>query len=254
MKILYFTSTGNCLYVAKKIGGELLSIPQLSKNKIYEINDDIVGIISPVYMWDIPRPVQKYLKIVKIKANYIFVLMTYGSVQVGAIGLIKKLLENNNIQIHYSNIIKMVDNYLPIFEIEKQLKTKNDDDIDLKINSIVADIYNKKNNILKPLFLQYIISKIYSSLNLTDKFMNKAVKLFYINNYCDKCNICHKVCPMGNITGIDKPEYSNKCEFCLSCIHNCPKNAIHLKNERSDKRFRNKKINLVDIINSNNQI
>ena len=29
MKICYFTATGNCLYVAKQIGGELLSIPQL---------------------------------------------------------------------------------------------------------------------------------------------------------------------------------------------------------------------------------
>ncbi len=28
MKILYFTATGNCLHVAKQLGGELLSIPQ----------------------------------------------------------------------------------------------------------------------------------------------------------------------------------------------------------------------------------
>lgn len=28
MTVLYLTSTGNCLYVAKKIGGELCSIPQ----------------------------------------------------------------------------------------------------------------------------------------------------------------------------------------------------------------------------------
>jgi len=55
MKILYFTATGNCLYVAKKFGGELLSIPQLNKNNVYEINDDIVGIIIPVFYWDIPR-------------------------------------------------------------------------------------------------------------------------------------------------------------------------------------------------------
>lgn len=32
MTILYFTATGNCLYVAKQLGGELLSIPQLMKN------------------------------------------------------------------------------------------------------------------------------------------------------------------------------------------------------------------------------
>ena len=31
MKTCYFTATGNCLYVARMIGGELLSIPQLMK-------------------------------------------------------------------------------------------------------------------------------------------------------------------------------------------------------------------------------
>jgi ferredoxin/protein involved in ribonucleotide reduction len=254
MKILYFSATGNCLYVAKKIGGELLSIPQLNKNNVYEINDDIVGIIIPVYMWDIPRPVKKYLAKVKIKADYIFVLMTYGSVQVGAIGLMKKLLEENNVQVNYSNIIKMVDNYLPVFEMAKQLKIKNDDDIDSKINTIIADIENKKHFIIKPLFFQILLSKIYSSLYLTDKFMKKAVKQFYLNDTCDGCNICRKVCPTGNIIGAGIPIYLNKCEFCLSCIHNCPKNAIHLKNERSGKRFKNKNIKLVEIINSNNQM
>lgn len=29
MTVYYFTATGNCLYVAKRIGGTLLPIPQL---------------------------------------------------------------------------------------------------------------------------------------------------------------------------------------------------------------------------------
>ena len=33
MKVCYFTATGNCLYVAKQIGGDLLSIPQLMKQE-----------------------------------------------------------------------------------------------------------------------------------------------------------------------------------------------------------------------------
>lgn len=37
MKTLYFSSTGNCLYVAKCLGGECLSIPKLIKQGTYEI-------------------------------------------------------------------------------------------------------------------------------------------------------------------------------------------------------------------------
>ena len=38
-KIYYFTGTGNCLSVAKHFDAELLSIPQLVKDNIYEIED-----------------------------------------------------------------------------------------------------------------------------------------------------------------------------------------------------------------------
>lgn len=47
MKILYFTATGNSLAVAKKLGGELISIPQAIKNNQYEIKDDVIGFVFP---------------------------------------------------------------------------------------------------------------------------------------------------------------------------------------------------------------
>ncbi len=49
MKTLYFTGTGNCLHVARQIGGELLSIPKLMKEEVIEIEDDAVGIVCPIY-------------------------------------------------------------------------------------------------------------------------------------------------------------------------------------------------------------
>jgi flavodoxin len=36
MSIFYFTTTGNCLYIAKNIGGELLSIPQIEYRRRYQ--------------------------------------------------------------------------------------------------------------------------------------------------------------------------------------------------------------------------
>ena len=39
----------NCLYVAKRIGGEALSIPQLMKQDNIELSDDAVGIVCPVW-------------------------------------------------------------------------------------------------------------------------------------------------------------------------------------------------------------
>lgn len=54
MKIFYFTGTGNSLYVAQQLGGELLSIPQVMKDDRIEIQDEAVGIVCPIYAGDMP--------------------------------------------------------------------------------------------------------------------------------------------------------------------------------------------------------
>lgn len=45
----------------------------------------------------------------------------------------------------------------------------------------------------------------------------------------------------------------DKCFMCLACIQNCPFNAIHLKNEVSGSRYRNRHVELREIIDSNKQ-
>lgn len=47
MTICYFSATGNSLYVARRIGGELLSIPQLMRQDEITIEDDAIGVVCP---------------------------------------------------------------------------------------------------------------------------------------------------------------------------------------------------------------
>ena len=84
MKIFYYTATGNCLDVAKRIGGELYSIPQLLKENKLEFEDEAIGIICPTYMWSIPRIVVEFLEKAKFKTNYFFAVVTYGNIDGGA--------------------------------------------------------------------------------------------------------------------------------------------------------------------------
>ena len=93
MKILYFTSTGNCLAVAKRFEAEYLSIPQLEKNGIYEIEDEEVGIIYPVYGISVPNIVKSYIEKCQIKADYLFVIATYGKTAGGTLFVMEKLLQ-----------------------------------------------------------------------------------------------------------------------------------------------------------------
>ena len=62
MTICYFSATGNCLYVARRIGGTLLSIPQLMRQETIEIKDDAVGVVCPVYNAEMPMMVRTFIR------------------------------------------------------------------------------------------------------------------------------------------------------------------------------------------------
>ena len=61
MVICYFTATGNSLYVARRIGGRLLSIPQLMRQETISIEDEAVGIVCPVYNVEFPMMVREFI-------------------------------------------------------------------------------------------------------------------------------------------------------------------------------------------------
>ena len=75
----YFTASGNSLYVARQIGGKLFSIPKLMRQESVVIEDDAVGIVSPVYVGGMPLMVQEFLDRAKINTAYFFYVFTCGN-------------------------------------------------------------------------------------------------------------------------------------------------------------------------------
>lgn len=122
MKILYFTGTENSLYVAKKIGGELISIPQAMKNKEFEYGDDKIGIVYPTYCLRPPKMVIEFMKQVKLKSQYIFMIYTFGNRYCDAPEWTTDFAKNHDYKIDYINGISMVDNYLPMFDMNEEIK------------------------------------------------------------------------------------------------------------------------------------
>ena len=66
MTTCYFTASGNSLYVARRIGGNLLSIPKLMRQEKIEIEDDAVGIVCPVYVAELPMMVMDFMRTAEI--------------------------------------------------------------------------------------------------------------------------------------------------------------------------------------------
>lgn len=251
MIILYFTATGNGLYLAKKIGGRLIPIPKAIKNDNYHFSDDKIGIIFPIYGLAVPPYIGEFLQKLHLDSAYIFAVMSYGMTRGAAANYLSELASECGIHFSYINTIKMVDNYLPNFDMEKQKENEPKKQIDKHLNSIIDDINNCKHRIPKDSFLSKFMTEIFLK---SYKFKTGVgvTKDYSIENTCIKCGICEKVCPVDNIkVNGAKPVFDSKCISCLSCTHNCPQNSIRLEGEKSKSRFRNQNISIKEIIDSN---
>lgn len=251
MTILYFTSTGNCLYVSKKIGGNLISIVQAVKNNNYKFEDDKVGIVFPCYGLCVPPYVKEFLKKAQIKSNYIFSVMTYGFYKGAAIKDLIDTAEENSIHFSYVKSLKMVENYLPMFDMKNEVEKIDKSSLDTEIDSICSDIHNNSEKIEK-----YSIIDRFMTWNHKLKYPYKCgtgfTDKYEISEKCAGCGTCAKVCPEDNIKIVDgKPQFAKSCISCLACIQNCPQNAIKLTSEKSSLRYRNDDIKLEEIIYSN---
>ena len=250
MKILYYTSTGNNLYIAKQLGGELLSIAQLMRNNEFVIEDEIVGIVFPVFFATSPKTIREFLKKVEIKADYVFLITSYGADgDQNALRIMKETLNSKGIDVNYTNSVLMVDNFLPLFDMEKEQEIKKDADIDERIQTIREDILSRKD---------YIFEKeMFTDEENIEEILESTMTAKYhiqVGDECNSCLICAKVCPRKNIEFIEeKPHIKDDCDFCLGCVQHCKARNLTINDEINPKcRYKNPNIKLSEIIKSNN--
>ena len=252
MKLLYYTTTGNNLYIAKQLGGELLSIPQLMKNGELDIEDDVVGIIFPVFFATSPKTLREFVQTVNIKADYLFLITSYGSDgDQNALKIMKDTLNQREINVNYTNSVLMVDNFLPVFDMAREKEIKKDLDVDSEIESIKNDIIKRK---------EYIFDKKhFTDVENIEEILETTMTSKYhiqVGEECNNCRICTQVCPRGNITLTEEnPVIGDDCDFCLGCVQHCKVRNLTINDELNpDERYRNPNIKISEIIKSNNVI
>lgn len=267
--IFYFTGTGNSLYIARQLAGEnaeLLSIPQMVKRGKYEFEADEIGIVYPIYGHMPPYMVRQFIQKAKLKAGYKFAILTYGARKCDAVEIWDRISRKAGNAFDYISTIIMVDNWLPNFDMNEQLKI--DKYIPENLQKITADI-NSRQHWHEPVteeerqqhqgFMQR------SGLDSEVGFLMKSEKFFTVADACIDCGICTYVCPRGNYELTSRGvKTSGDCEFCFACIQNCPQKAIQfIKQEdgsfpdgtekNPNARYRNEHISLVDLKRANNQ-
>lgn len=264
--ILYFTGTGNCLYLARQIandGDEILSIPQLVKNKQYDLEADEIGIGYPIYGHMPPYMVRDYINKAHFKAKYKFAVLTYGKRKCSAVEIWDKVSHKAGNPFDYISTIVMVDNWLPNIDMNEQIKINKHIPENLaKINNDISHnrVWHEPVSAEERLQHQEFMER--SGLDTDKGFLKKSEQSFTISESCIECGVCVSVCPRGNYELTSEGAKTvGDCEYRFAYIQNCPQKAILFAEgsfpngteKNPNARYRNEHVSLMDIKLANNQ-
>lgn len=235
--ILYFSSTGNSLYVAKQVqealGGKVIYLPKY-EGKGEEF--DRVILVTPIYSYGMPKHVYEFLPKLD-KTRELIVVQNYGGMVGGADYLMRCYCEKLALNLKSVFVIQMPENFTTTFTVPKfyinSILKKSDKNIAAVIEKIKSGEWNlpKKKKTREQKYLK----------NMSNWHI--IGNRFCVSEDCVKCGKCVKICPVGNISFKDgKPVFGDKCVACLGCYHRCPQKAIRYKNHKKKDRYLNPNI------------
>ncbi len=257
-RIYYFSATGNCLSVARKIAKQLSAAEPISIASIieenYRITGDRLGIVCPIYMHNIPHMVVRFLE--KIAQAKYFYIIAAGA---GDLGHCKKRIREHirPLGLHLSALFSLTmpsnfTNYgCPEIKQQQEILAKADERIRASIVPAIQGEVKQYDRNQSGLFHSLVFPALLYKLGYPRiKLMDKS---FYCTKNCNGCGICAQVCPSQNICMIDgKPQWNGgQCEQCYACLQWCPKTAIeHGKKTIGVSRYHHPETTIRDIINS----
>lgn len=264
--IYYFTSTGNSLLIARKLAKELgdtklVSIPQFINEKRTPANSENIGIVIPVYAWGLPRIVSEFInKLIFSKNQYIFAIATCGGVAGKTLEQIDRVLLNKGMRISAGFVVKEASypinddkDILPI-KIAKMLGGKERTQLasfDSRRREIISTIKNREKHSLESTNIMADLYGNFLHKNVIPSF-KKQDNNFWVNENCNGCKTCIKICPRNNISYQNgEINWNHDCEACQACLVWCPNEAINF-GKNTKYRSHNAEINLKDLLGSNN--
>ncbi len=100
-----------------------------------------------------------------------------------------------------------------------------------------------------PLWQRLLFSSIYK---LSFAKVPGWDKEFWVDEKCNRCAVCVKVCPTHNIdmTGPEeRPIWNHRCEQCFACLQWCPREAIQYGRKTPKyERYHHPKVRLQDVL------
>jgi len=253
-KLYVYTGTGNSLWVARQLALELNDatvqfIPNLSTE--FRVEADRVGIVFPVHIWGLPSHVIQFINHLQAKPEtYFFALAVNASQPAATLAQLKRLMSTREQSLAVGYAVSLPSNYIPWggpgpLETQQRLFREAQQ----KIKAITGTILRQERKKVDkgPLWQNILFSWIYK---MSFRSVRKMDKKFWVDDKCNSCAVCSKVCPVSNIEMVnEKPLWLHRCDQCFACLQWCPQEAIQFgKKTVKYARYHHPEVNLKDIL------
>ena len=237
---------------------------------------EVVGLVFPVYFephGGLPQIIKRFAaKLAGLESRYIFALCTYGSASVAALDSLADLIRSRGGRLSAGFTVNMPENIYPAFARRRHARMfetwrSRVDDVCARIrrreavelhlpNLLVGRAYGLVRRVARPVLpllrgvaigqLQRIAE---SPLEDYDELIPLVDHGFRVDERCNRCGVCVDVCPVNNIRMTDAgPSWMHRCEFCLACLHWCPRHAIGSRAVMSPLSYHHPEVRLSDML------
>ena len=169
------------------MGDKAISIEK--RNPEIELeSDEIFGIITPTYWWELPPIVREWLKRLEVTGcGYSFLVATYGTTP-GCCGEdARRILKKRGVKLSASFSVKMPDTWTPIFDLsDPDEVAKINEDAERYIDSVIEQIREKWNGNHTEKRAPYVL-RLFSDPLLN---MERKTRNFYVEDSCIGCGLC----------------------------------------------------------------
>lgn len=285
VQVYYFTGTGNCLAVARrvaeKLGGEPVSIASALTSPQVRADAQSVVVVFPAYLsalHGVPLIVERFLQLLEdVASKRILAICTCGGYEIvnaePSLLNLARFARQHGFRLAAEYSVRLPMNNLDYEHIPVPIETDSATIIrasKTQIDDICERIVQQRQgkHHFARRFLTIALTPMYAAMaKASIKALRQMAhepetsplsfrelipltdKSIGVDETCTGCGTCARICPVQNIDVVDgKPEWLHHCEMCFACDEWCPKGAVHHWGRPNGAKYRHPDVKAKDLL------